>query len=248
MSNETPTPCNIATALADVQAELPRILKGERAYVKSEKGAYSYAYASLADIHEVVLPRLANAGLAWSCAPTIRDDGRYVLVCTLLHGASGENMACEFPLPSQARPQELGSAITYARRYALCAMVGIAADEDDDGQAAEQAARQQQEQRRPRKQRPARKNTQNTQPEAGQPTALCPDDALRQAIGATTPEEVTAVWHACDLNAPVSPTARDSFAELGVHGKTLKDLLTAIGNHVKTRGTPFVTLWNTEGA
>jgi hypothetical protein len=51
--------------------------------------------------------------------------------------ASGESISGRYPLrPQQQTPQGYGSALTYARRYALAAMVGVVADEDDDGNAA----------------------------------------------------------------------------------------------------------------
>jgi len=58
------------------------------------------------------------------------------LETTLLH-ASGESISGRYPLrPQQQTPQGYGSALTYARRYALAAMVGVVADEDDDGNVA----------------------------------------------------------------------------------------------------------------
>jgi len=62
-----------------------------------------------------------------------------VLHTRLLH-TSGQWIASEHPLPMSGRPQEIGSALTYARRYSLSALIGIAADEDDDANAAEKRA------------------------------------------------------------------------------------------------------------
>ena len=61
-----------------------------------------------------------------------------MLVTTLWH-SSGQWISSEYPLPSSGRPQEIGSAITYARRYSLSAIVGNSADEDDDAEGAETA-------------------------------------------------------------------------------------------------------------
>lgn len=64
------------------------------------------------------------------------------------------------PQPGRVSPQELGSAITYARRYALCAVVGVTViDEDDDATQAQEAAEQQQRQQR----RPAQSKSQPKQ-------------------------------------------------------------------------------------
>jgi hypothetical protein len=53
----------------------------------------------------------------------------------LLH-TSGQWMASSYPLPRQAGAQEMGSFITYARRYSLCAILGIAGEDDNDGESA----------------------------------------------------------------------------------------------------------------
>ena len=126
---------NLAAAMAAVQAKLPRVHKAETA----DTGKYQYRYASLADVSEAVLPLLAEHGLSFVCMPTISDGGHFVLVYRLMH-VSGEALEGAYPLPTSATPQAQGSAITYARRYTLLSVVGVAPDDDDDGQAAEQAA------------------------------------------------------------------------------------------------------------
>jgi ERF superfamily len=127
-------PASLAEALAALQRRLPDVRKGETATVRSDKGVYSYRYASLADISAAVLPLLGELGLSFTCRPTLAGD-RFVLAYRLLH-ISGEALDGEYPLPSTGTPQQLGSALTYARRYCLSALVGLAPDEDDDGAAA----------------------------------------------------------------------------------------------------------------
>ncbi len=134
----------INTALVELQGQLPRITKDLTAKVKSERtGAqYTYSYADLALISREVLPLLSKCGLAFVSRPTM-VDGRFVLAYELRH-ASGEQIAGEYPLPDRGSPQEVGSAITYARRYCLCAVTGLAPDDDDnDAIVAEKAARRQ---------------------------------------------------------------------------------------------------------
>lgn len=126
---------NLAAALAAFQAELPTLGKGNTAKITGDKGNYSYRYADLADVSKLVLPLLGRHGLSFTARPTM-VDGRFVLEYDLLH-ASGERIGGAYPLPAVGRPQEVGSAITYARRYALGAVTGVAPDEDDDGQAAQ---------------------------------------------------------------------------------------------------------------
>ena len=121
-------------ALSLVQAELPRIDKGRTATVPTKAGGqYSYSYADLADVSAAVLPLLGKHGLSFTAWPTLVGN-RFVLRYELLHG-SGESKAGEYPLPGDAGAQALGSAITYARRYCLCAVTGVSPDDDDDAAA-----------------------------------------------------------------------------------------------------------------
>lgn len=130
----TTTTSSLAHSLAAFQAELPAIHKGETAnVVTKDKGRYSYTYASLGDISRVVLPLLGKHGLSWVTMPAL-VDGRFVLRYTLMH-VNGGTMTGDYPLNGNT-PQEIGSSITYARRYTLCSVTGVAPDEDDDGRAA----------------------------------------------------------------------------------------------------------------
>jgi hypothetical protein len=129
-----------AQALARVQMTMPKIGKSNTATVPTKAGgSYTYKYADLADIFEKVMPLLAANGLAWIATPTLSHGDAFVLRYALLH-KDGHREAGEYPLPhpSSGTPQSIGSAITYARRYAFCAMVGVVADVDDDGKAAAQ--------------------------------------------------------------------------------------------------------------
>lgn len=122
-------------ALSLVQAELPRIDKGRTATVPMKAGGqYSYSYADLADVSAAVLPLLGKHGLSFTAWPTLVGN-RFVLRYELLHG-SGESKAGEYPLPIGEGAQALGSAITYARRYCLCAVTGVSPDDDDDAAAS----------------------------------------------------------------------------------------------------------------
>jgi ERF superfamily len=134
----TDKPASLAEALVAFQAELPEIRKDRTA----DTGSYSYTYADLATVSTMVLPYLALQGLSWTTRPTLLTDGKLVLAYKLMH-VSGESIEGEYPLP-QGTPQQVGSAITYARRYALCAVTGVAPEqEDDDGAKASQAPVQQ---------------------------------------------------------------------------------------------------------
>lgn len=128
---------NLATALVAFQAEMPTVLKGNTANVPTKAGgSYSYTYADLADVTEAAMPLLTKHGLAFIAKPRMTERG-YELVGTLLH-TSGEREEGALQLGGNT-PQEIGSAITYARRYLLGCMTGIVTDDDDDGNLAQTA-------------------------------------------------------------------------------------------------------------
>lgn len=133
---------SLAAALAAFQAEMPTVPKSHRASVPTKSGgSYSYTYADLADVSAAVTPLLAKHGLAFSCCPRPADRG-YELVGRLLH-TSGESVEGSLPL-NGGTPQELGSSLTYMRRYLLGALTGVVTDDDDDGRQAQVAAKRQQ--------------------------------------------------------------------------------------------------------
>jgi len=114
-------------ALAAAQAQLVNPPKDRTAKL----GAYSYTYADLPTILDAVRPVLAEHHLAVVQSVSAMDG--QVGVRTIVIHSSGESIESEtLWLPAGDTPQQAGSAVTYARRYSLCAMLGIAADEDDD--------------------------------------------------------------------------------------------------------------------
>ena len=126
---------SLSAALAAFQADLPTIAKDKSA----DAGKYKYSFADLSDVSEVVLPLLGKHGLAWSTRPTLQD-GAFALHYQLLH-EGGESIDGVYPLPGANTPaQQLGGAITYARRYALCAVTGVAPGGDDTDAAPVGAA------------------------------------------------------------------------------------------------------------
>lgn len=132
----------LAAALAAVQAELPKIVAAETAKVTGETKqgkpvSYSYKYAGLATVAGAVLPLLGKHSLSFTAWPTVTSAGRFMLRYELLH-ASGQRIIGFYPLNEDVRsPQAMGSQITYARRYCLCAVTGVSPDDDDDAAAAE---------------------------------------------------------------------------------------------------------------
>jgi hypothetical protein len=133
MNDPTPTAL-LHSALAAFQSELPTVGKHSTANMGARG---DYRYADLKDVSEAVYPLLAKNGLAFIAMPTTRD-GDFVLHYKLTHTA-GAFEEGHYPLPN-GKPQDVGSAITYARRYALCAVTGVApGGDDDDAQKAQKA-------------------------------------------------------------------------------------------------------------
>lgn len=143
----------IATALAKAQVNMGKALK------QANNPHFRSKYADLGNVMDACLPALNEAGIAL-IQPTGEDEhGRYVETI-LIHGESGEQLTCRVPLiVSKNDMQGYGSAVTYARRYGLMAMAGIA-PEDDDGHAASKAPPKQ-EQRQQKPQEPDAEAIQN---------------------------------------------------------------------------------------
>lgn len=134
---------SLSAALAAFQAELPRVSKSSTARAESADDGREYAYASLADISHKAMPLLGKHGLSFAAVTRATKRGDFILRYGLTH-ESGESLGGDYPLPKPADtpPQQLGSAITYARRYALCSVTGIApGGEDDDGVRAADPAK-----------------------------------------------------------------------------------------------------------
>lgn len=128
-------PSSLAEALLTFQSRMPRIAKDKTATVPTKSGgSYSYKYADLAGVQEVALPMLNDYGLTFVARPRRCEDGSYELVGVLTFAPTGEISEGSLPLFTRGTPQELGSAITYARRYLLTSMTGLVTEEDDDGQ------------------------------------------------------------------------------------------------------------------
>ena len=115
-------------AIAKAQGEFPPIPKNQ----KVDTGTYSYEYADLASILSLVRPVLSKHGLAL-IQRLENPSGGGPSIRTELRHSDGGVVAASFPLGEWQTPQQLGSMVTYIRRYAYSAMLGIAAEEDDDG-------------------------------------------------------------------------------------------------------------------
>lgn len=120
----------LAKALAKAQSELQDAKKD------STNPHFKSKFASLASVRAAVTPALASCGLA--VVQTFEPIGvDSVCVVTWLLHESGQWLRSRLTMPvAKKDAQGIGSAATYARRYSLAAITGIATDDDDDGEAA----------------------------------------------------------------------------------------------------------------
>ena len=127
----------VATALAKAQANFGPIPRSRRVTVRTkDSGSYTFNYAPLDEVLAAVRKPLADNGLSITQILTGGNNGGMRLRTVLLH-SSGQFIASEVPLVSVGNtPQALGSAITYMRRYVITALLGVASEEDDDGNHA----------------------------------------------------------------------------------------------------------------
>lgn len=140
--------------------------------------AFKSKYADLAHVVEGVVPALNTAGVSVMQSPAF--DGDLVSVTTTLIHESGSMVSGTLHLrPSKLDPQGVGSAITYARRYALLAMTG-AAPEDDDGNAASGPIRE------------PRPEPKRAEPKT--PTLTDRADRLEATLKQVEPDQINKAW------------------------------------------------------
>lgn len=120
----------LAAALVKAQGEFPTVTKD------SENPFFKSKYADLATVTKAAQPVLTKNGLAVTQFVSHDGNGGSLLKTYLLH-ESGQYICDEMPLlMPKGTPQDQGSAITYAKRYSYMAVLGLVADEDDDGNKA----------------------------------------------------------------------------------------------------------------
>jgi hypothetical protein len=125
---------NIARALCAAQKEIEPAIKDK------VNPAFRSRYADLSAVYDACIPALTRAGIAVAGhlhLYPVESEGLVILEMRLTHAETGEFFSSFFPVvPQKKDPQGMGSALTYARRYCLSALVCVVADDDDDGHAA----------------------------------------------------------------------------------------------------------------
>src|SRR5262245_48679558 len=128
----------LAAALAKAQAVLINPEKSLTATIRSGRageGERSFRYAPLSSGLDIVRKALGQQEIATVQATAIDSVSGMVSLTTMLAHASGEWIASDWPVcpvAETANPQRMGAALTYARRYALFTLVGIAGEDDLD--------------------------------------------------------------------------------------------------------------------
>lgn len=129
---------NLSNKFMQVLNEVPNFVTDETA----QAGNRTYRYLNLATILKTIKPVFEKHGLAFSQRITFDNAGeaRQVIgtVETIIFDSEEQMVACSYPFFVTGDPQQVGSAITYARRYSLYAVLGIFPDKDDDGAYAKQ--------------------------------------------------------------------------------------------------------------
>ena len=138
MQRSSDSIASLAAALAKAQAELVNPEKSQVATMRSETGRgpeQTFRYAPLSSGLDIARKTLGQHGIAMIQTTTIDQTAGTVNLTTMLAHASGEWIASDWPVcavSETATPHRMGAALTYARRYALFTLVGIAGDDDLD--------------------------------------------------------------------------------------------------------------------
>src|SRR6516162_9422423 len=128
----------LASALAKAQAELINPEKSLTATIRTGRpgdGEHGFRYAPLSSGLDIVRKTLGQHEIATLQTTAIDQSAGMVNLTTTLAHASGEWVASDWPvcpIAETANPQRMGTALTYARRYALFTLVGIAGEDDLD--------------------------------------------------------------------------------------------------------------------
>ncbi len=119
----------LATALAKAQSEMKGATKSK------SNPFFKSTYADLSCVLDACREALTKNGLSISQMPEVCEDG--ISLTTMMLHSSGQWISSEFRMPvTKKDPQAFGSALTYSRRYALAAIVGIAQEDDDANSAS----------------------------------------------------------------------------------------------------------------
>lgn len=146
------SPAHIFGALAKAQGGFQPIHRTKTVRVTSDKGSYTFDYAPLEAVLAATVPSLTANGLC--LIHTLGHHGQDIILTTMLGHSSGSYLMMHLRLPSTVSQwkdgksferaktsQEMASDVTYRRRYMVSCLLGVSAEEDDDGASGEQMER-----------------------------------------------------------------------------------------------------------
>src|SRR5262245_43802612 len=233
MPRSSETVAALASALAKAQAELVNPEKSLTATIRSGRPGErerSFRYAPLSSGLDIVHKTLGQHEIATLQTTAIDQTAGMVNLTTTLAHASGERIASDWPvcpIAETANPQRMGAALTYARRYALFTLVGIAGEDDLDAPDLCNGPRSQTSsadehplvprdgQPRVPPRRPGNRQRRNSM-DGERPAPLEPEQsaALREKLltelGDITSADLAAIWAQEALTAKNSLTATDA--------------------------------------
>lgn len=139
MSDMSPEINGLGKALCALQAQMTSVSKNAK--------GYNYTYSDLPSVISHITPLMAACELSYTQTGEILPDGTQALVTTLYHYPTGQWVRGRYVLISEPQPQDgkkkninanqaFGSSISYMRRYALCALLGVVQDDDDGATAS----------------------------------------------------------------------------------------------------------------
>jgi hypothetical protein len=137
MTTPSSEPQNIDEVILALQADPIILVKDKSGQVGSQKTKY----ADLVQLNQVAMPRLTAFRTIYVTRPNIQEDARFALEWELKHLPSDTRISGKYPLKLAEQPMQMGSAITYARRYILTSILNIAAEDEDDDAGAGTAQR-----------------------------------------------------------------------------------------------------------
>lgn len=203
----------LVAALAKAQKIITAPTKNREVTVTPRSGgsSYKFSYTTLDALIDCVRAPLTDNGL-WFVQTTEGSGapGHFILKTSLLH-ESGEWISSEIPMVDPGNNQQLGSALTYQRRYALAAILGIASDSDDDANGADGNTLEAVKDKHVERHSPPKPEAKATGDAAKKAAIKFAQDACVDLEGLTLKEQLTAWMH---VNKPKVDRLKDYDTDL----------------------------------
>lgn len=224
----------IAAALAKAQSVMRN-----PAFDKQNSAYQGFRYASLGAHLDAIRNPLSANGISVVQPTAVAEAGRVHVTTMLLH-TSGEWIASEITMPCGNTAQAVGSALTYARRYSLAALVGIVGEDDDDGNAATQAAAEA---------KPIKKAAVKAEQTQDAPNALQPAQAEEFKIlkvAKKTAKSGSPIWWVMFEDRNGATLKASTFSETTGDALQVAQGLRCVATLKPVKDTDYFSIWNCE--